>query len=461
MVDVYMLGNGLPELAAALELAEVGLAVRVGIPDREGVLDREGRGDARDDLDYRGVRDPDGALRGFLDHVAAPLSDGERPAEAAQPVSEPPVPVLLRGAKGDWAPQPTPAVLGIPAVPVSSRALALLGGGAALRAYLDRIRPVLTIGKTHALGALVRSRLGRAAQERLVEPLVRERFGVSADEVDVAIAAPGLNEALTVAGSLSGAALAYSERDVARETRVAPSGGWAALRAALLERLVLYGVAFAESPVNEVRRGDAVSDEWVLAEGEGSVPARALVLGADGRDPAAVGPELAEALTELLPRRWRTEGGATVEDPDLPAEHADLPAVQTVVLADGEPWSVRVERVGEAYLARVAGPVLNGDRGGAEVGNARARVREALEAAALRPVASAEPAVESASAHVAPYVSVEQRDADAERLDGLRSAMPDLLPVGTALHGGALAPAIADARRAAVLLRRRLTGISE
>ena len=451
MVDVYVLGDGLPELAAALEFAEVGLAVRVGVPDAET------RGRAWNDLDDRGARDPEGALRGLLEHIATPLTDGERPTAAAQPVAEPPAPVLLRGGKGAWMPQPAPAVLGIPAVPVSSRALALLGGGAAARAYLDRLRPVLTIGKTHALGALVRSRLGDAVLERLVEPLVRERFGTAPDEVDVAIAAPGLNEALTLAGSLSGAALAYSERDVARETRVAPRGGWPALRSALRERLTLYGVQFAEAPAAAVRRGDSAVDDWVIEEGEERISARALVLGAEGPDPIAVAPEIADALTELLPRRLRVEGRATIEDPGLPAEHEGLPAVRTVTLPGGEIWSVRVERGADAYLARVAGPVF--PRDGGENLQAPSRAREVLEAAELRPAAAVEPV--TAAVRVAPHASVEQRDAAARRLEEVREAVSDLLTVGTALHGGDPAAAVADARRAAVMLRRRLTGISE
>lgn len=462
MADVYVLGDGLPELAAALELAEVGLAVRVGIPDREEHDDTWGG------LDDRGVRDPEGALRGLLDHVAAPLSEGERPTEAAMPVAVPPAPVLLRGAKGDWAPQPTPAVLGIPAVPLSSSALALLGGGAAMRAYLDRIRPVLTIGKTHALGALVRSRLGGAVLERLVEPLVRERYGVPADEVDVAIAAPGLNEALTVAGSLSGAALASSERDVARETRIAPRGGWPALRDALLARLSLYGATFSEEPATAVRRGgaegdgrvtddrddDRMSEGWVIDEGGEQIAARALVVGVEGAHAAALVSESAGAPAELVPQRWRIEGIARIADPGLPVDHAGLPAVRTVTLADGEAWSVRIGGSGGTPVSRAAGPVLTSDRAGGE--EARNRVREAIEAAGLRleggPVARVA---------VAPYASIEQRDAVAERLELARAEEPGLLPLGAALHGGELAPAVADARRAAVLLRRRLTGISE
>lgn len=450
MGDVYVLGDGLPELAAALDLAEVGLSVRVAVTPHGEC------GDSWDGLDDRGEFDPDGSLRGLLEHIAAPLDGGAAPLDAARPAATPPGTVLLRDAAGRWAPQPEPAVLGIPAVPLSSRAFALLGTGGALRAYLDRVRPVLTIGKTHALGALVQSRLGGATLERLVQPIVRERFGVSADEVDVAIAAPGLNEALTVAGSLSGAALAYAERDVARETRVTPRGGWLALRDALLDRLTLYGVSFGEASAADARRGDAEADEWVVAEADAEFRARALVVGA-GATRCAAAPGVLEALEGLLPQRLRVSAVVDIEDPGLPEGPEVLPALQSVTLAGGERWSVRVERGGGAPLARLTGPAVPADRapGTAE---ARARILEALEASSLSPRGADTP---HAAISAAPHATVEQRDAAADRLEAFRASTPDLLPVGAALHGAAAASALADARTAAVLLRRRLTGISE
>jgi hypothetical protein len=38
------------------------------------------------------------------------------------------------------------------------------------RAYLDRLRPPLTIGRERSLGALVRSRMGARLRDRLVAP---------------------------------------------------------------------------------------------------------------------------------------------------------------------------------------------------------------------------------------------------------------------------------------------------
>ena len=520
MVDAYVIGDGIVELAAALELAEVGLRVRIA--PRLGA-------DA-EVLDERGLRDPAGELAGFLAHVASPLSEDDPAASAAQPVQSTPAQLFLLSASGAWLPQPVPAVLGMPAVPFSEQALAILGGGAATRAYLDRIKPVLTIGKTHELGKLVRARFGRKTLDVLVEPLVRELVGVGADEAEVAVVAPGLNEALTRVGSLSGAVLSYSERGVARETRVRPAGGWQALRTALIARLSLYEVEFAAAPPSAVTVGD---DTWLVTE-PGSAPyaARALVAGArlgetwvpfvaptseteargaaesvdravrdehaeasaqavaTGHPQAAAAPadpadplgstdqadpdvrSLVDPVMELGAHRVRAHaygrlaevGAERVTPASAGADPDHLPTVQTVTLSDGELWSVRVERQDEGVpLVVLAGPSHPVDAPMPESSLAELRLRakeRALEAvAAAGLVVSPDSIVAQVSA--APYTSAAQRDADEARLAEWRTAHHAILPVGEVLHGDDIAAAIADARLAAVQLRRRLAGIAE
>ncbi|PRI12428.1 hypothetical protein [Leucobacter massiliensis] len=474
MVDVCVLGDGLPELVAALDLAEVGLSVRVLTSAPEAA---EAAWTA---LDPRGVPDPDGALRELLTHLAAPLAPGAVAHETVRAVERVPRPVLLRGPRGEWAPQSEPSVLGIPAVPVSTRAIALLGAGAALRAYLDRLKPVLTIGKTHSLGALVRSRMGKVALDRLVEPLVRERFGADADAVEVPIAAPGLNEALTRVGSLSGAVLALADRDVARETRVAPAGGWLELREALLQRLALYDVGFAPCTAGVAHRSE--QGEWELT-GEtpsgaeypaGSAPeavahpaeamrARALVIGASAASIAV--PGLAQLPAVLAQRRLRVSGRIPIEAPALPAEPGDLDAVETIESPEGERWSLRLERDAEGWSARLAGPVLPAEATAPSPAAARERLQAVLAAAGLR---AREPRGADAAGERAPqqgvstaaHGSIGQRDAMLSALRELHAEEPSVVLVGSELHGGDLAQALAAARSETVQLRRRLTGIS-
>ncbi|QIM15687.1 hypothetical protein G7067_03470 [Leucobacter insecticola] len=342
MTDVYISGASLPALAAALECAEVGLQVRV-------LINYEERGIAG--LDERGVPDPDGSLVAFFHHVAAPIAPGDDPNTDLDPVYAPLRPVQLRDFRGNWTLQPEPAVAGIPAVPMSAQSLALLGTGGGMRASLDRIKPVLTIGKAHNLGPLVRSRLGRAVLEQLVEPCVRERFGASADEAEVAVVAPGLNEAMTRAGSLSGAALAISEREVARETTVRPAAGWQALETAIIDRLRLYG---AEIVRGSLLRAAPVEEGWRVEEHAHpgtEIQARVLVV-----DQSLPQPETIDtALRFLAPEAWRAYVRVQVSDPGITDLEHD--ALQTVQLANGEVWSLRLEREGAgSYCARLSGP---------------------------------------------------------------------------------------------------------
>ncbi|MBP6685336.1 MAG: hypothetical protein KA158_07920, partial [Leucobacter sp.] len=227
MSQVLLLGGDLAAYAAAIELAEVGVKVWLA--------------DAKMSVPLDPVRDPGGEIAGFLHEIAAPLTAGGPATSGVTPRAVTQPRVVLRARDGAWKPVPEPGVWGIPAVPLSKESIAMLGTGGAFRAYLDRVKPVLTIGKENNLGRLVDSRLGKATRLTLVEPLVFERFGVCAGDAEVARVEPGLNAALTRAGSLSGGVLQQLEEHVARETAIEPEVGWQGLEDLLLERLRLYG----------------------------------------------------------------------------------------------------------------------------------------------------------------------------------------------------------------------------
>ena len=81
----------------------------------------------------------------------------------------------------------------------------IIGWRGTWRAYLDRLRPPLTIGQERSLGRLVRTRMGEPVLDRMVAPLSLGAFSIHPDDVDVEIVAPGLNAALTRTGTLAGA----------------------------------------------------------------------------------------------------------------------------------------------------------------------------------------------------------------------------------------------------------------
>ncbi|MBK0417502.1 hypothetical protein JD276_00415 [Leucobacter sp. CSA1] len=450
MIDVYVTGGGVAALAAALDLVEVGLSVRVAVTD------------AGEELPRGAVRDPEGTIAALLERLASPIGGDRESAERAgrpdaAPRAVPPEAVALPGARGGWQLQPLPAVLGAPAVPLSSECLAILGGGGAFRAYLDRLKPLLTIGKTREFGALVRSRFGRTALDRLVEPLIRERFGVAPEHVDVAVAAPGLNEALSRSGSLSAAVLAYSERHVARETRVIPAGGWGAARDALLERLALYGAQLADARPTAVRLGD---DEHRVEEADGGrFETRAVVLDR-GRRVDASGPAVScegEASEPRLPAAARVRARASV-GVEAPVAIPGAARVRTVELPSGERWSVRVSRRGEAdWEAELRGPAAPAEAVARQPDPEE--LAAALTGAGLSPRAGTEWRTRR---YAAPHARIEQRDEARAAVDDLDGRFRgSALPVGSSLHGDDLSAALETARAQAVGLRRRLTGIAD
>lgn len=447
-LDVLVTGRSLPALLAALDLAEVGLSVAVA----DGPLD----------LPSGPERDPDGDIASFLERIAAPIEKPAAPATGSEPgagdgarmsgshagalprFAEPRAPWLIDPA-GRWAPQSTPNVLGVPAVPLASENLRLLGAGGAMRAYLDRLKPLLTIGKTRAFGQLVRRRIGRRACERLVEPLVRERYGVAADDVEVAIAAPGLNEALSRAGSLTSAALAYSDRNARREIGVEPEAGWESLAAETISRLSFYGVEFIDAAVVSVEPKDS-GWQAALESGDGAV-ARAIVL--DRGTPGLPSVVADGAIAALDPQRLRVHASVDIHEP----EGLGADAVGVRIAGD---WTIRVEQGPDLrWRASLGSPVLQAfsadDPFSATVGV------ETLRAAGLSALPEAQWAVRLAAA---PFAEGAQLHAAEARLADAVERMPELLPVGRVLHGDDLGAAIGAAHAGAVVLRRRLLGLS-
>ncbi len=190
---VLVVGGGVAGLAAALECARIGL--RVTLLEAADSLG----GNVRS-IELAGIR-IDAAVEGYsarggtVDALAADLGLS---VVAAAPSH--------RWLAGEGLVRlPEESVLGIPQNPWDERVRRIIGWGGAWRAYLDRLRPPLTIGQQRSLGALVRTRMGERVLTGLVAPLSIGTFGIHPDDVDVEVAAPGLSSALTRTGSLGGA----------------------------------------------------------------------------------------------------------------------------------------------------------------------------------------------------------------------------------------------------------------
>lgn len=412
--DVRILGGSLSASVAALECARLGLSVELIAHELDEPAKR--------------VTDTEGGWRWFtetFDGISLTPVTGS---------SE-----IIVGHRGQPVPVPPDSILGIPSSPLSEDVVAALGQRAATRAYLDRVKPVLTIGKEHRLGALVEKRMGKALRAILVEPLVFEKFGVTSGELDVAVAVPGLNEAITRTGSLSTAVLARLPEQALRDQQYSLTEAVDHSSPGPMHRLLRYWNV-------RVR----------VIDNEGEVPdndergARATIIA----DLSLAGHHLRElelaGLSELVVRE-RIEC-------DLADRHDAL--LCTVRTAAGEGWSLRIhktehEETNRATLrsarrhenvrALASGTQQRSD------GGERTTEIGALQNLPLE--------WRSSSTEYAPLVElseVHERNGILERLD----ADEQLRFVGEWLHGGDVSSAIVHARESATSLRRRLLGLS-
>lgn len=460
MSDVIVVGAGIPALQTALDLAEVGLQVALA----------PGRAGAGEMLPTAGERDPDGGIATLLQRVHEPLPGTTQSPTTGISETIGLTSPLLQGRTGAYLPQPEPNVWGIPAVPLAEATIALLGTGGALRAYRDRLAPLLTVGKTRMLGSLVRKRLGRRAFGVLVEPQARERFGVSADDVEVAVAAPGFNEALTRAGALTTAVLAYQDRYVQRETLLAPVGGWQRLADHLRDRLALYTVEHLDAEVVscEMSALDTTSGggQWRVSFSDGQVrAARAVVVEAmpypagSVNDPAKGGLApthmriYAETGIEPWPLAAPDDGGAHGgAGADSGAGTLDGAAAQPALITHPAGWVARVEG---GVRVRLSGPRV---AAGAVVADPPPLLDQVLGELGLTRAADHDWAW---SVRAAPDITLDERHRRQQLLEVATAEEPSIAHIGRALHGDELSAALVAAHEGAVALRRRLLGLAE
>ncbi|OAN33073.1 protoporphyrinogen/coproporphyrinogen oxidase [Microbacterium sp. H83] len=206
---IVVVGAGVGGLIAARECAKVGMRVTVleATDAAGGAIRRAELDGVVVDAGAESYATRGGHVRalvhelGLGDRIVAPAAGG----------------AWLAGIPGvGAAPLPVGGILGIPGNPFQEDVRRIIGWSGVWRAYLDRIRPPLTIGHSHSLGRLVASRMGPKVRDRLVAPVTTGVYSASPDDVDVDVAAPGLNSALTSVGSLSGAVQALREEGAAR-----------------------------------------------------------------------------------------------------------------------------------------------------------------------------------------------------------------------------------------------------
>jgi oxygen-dependent protoporphyrinogen oxidase len=321
---IVVVGGGVAGLVTARECARPGFEVTV--------LESSGRiGGSVAPLELEGLALDAGAesfaTRGG--HVATLLESLGLAGDIVRP-----------NAAGAWVrhgsrsvPLPKAGLLGIPSSPLATDVVAAIGWGGALRAYLDRLKPVLKIGREKRLGALVRSRMGDKVLDLLVAPVVTGVYSANPDDLDVDVVAPGLNAALTRLGSLSGAVAELRAESKAGSAVGGIRGGMWRLPAALAAdigsrggTIVVDARVEAVEPWRPVDAGGATSEGADAPGGEEpGLP-----------DAGASGQPASDAAGDERPGRWTlrlADGTRMVADVVVIAAPAD-PALALLATAD-------------------------------------------------------------------------------------------------------------------------------
>ncbi len=279
---VVVVGGGIGGLVAALTCAKIGIRVTVvEASDRlGGALCTTEVGGVRVDLGAEGYAARGGVVRALVEELG--LADA---VVTADPRAE-----WIAGLPGGSVALPAETIRGIPENPWDERVRRIIGWRGTWRAYLDRLRPPLTIGQERSLGRLVRTRMGELVLDRMVAPLSLGAFSIHPDDVDVEIVAPGLSAALTRTGTLSGAVtqMRAAALGAAGEGLEGIDGGMSRLVDALRDRLLALG--------GKLLVGFPVSAIEARADGRWSVVVDADGHGRDVPDAAAVAD--AAAITE-------------------------------------------------------------------------------------------------------------------------------------------------------------------
>ncbi len=310
---VVVIGGGVAGLVAARDIARPGFDVTV-----LEAAGRLGGSVARHEVG-RVVLDAGAesfATRGG--HVAALIDELGLTGDVVAPLSA--------GAwlqlPGRAVPTPKAGILGIPSSPLASDVIAAIGWRGALRAYLDRVMPVLKIGEERNLGRLVRRRMGAAVLDNLVAPVTTGVYSASPYDLDVAVAAPGLNQALSRAGSLSGGVAGLRASAKAGSAVGGLVGGMTRLVDALAADAAARG-ARLRTNARVVSVSPGVAAAGPVNDGPATEPADAVadsvdeVFGEARPRPSSAGGSTPRGSTEPAPRpgRWlvRLSDGETLD----------------------------------------------------------------------------------------------------------------------------------------------------
>jgi protoporphyrinogen/coproporphyrinogen III oxidase len=149
----------------------------------------------------------------------------------------------LQTAAGKAFHLPANSLLGIPGSPLAADVVAIIGGRAGVRAFVETLIPSFYGAKATTLGELVRKRMGTAVLDELVRPIARGVHSSDADDLPIDQVAPGLRAAMVRQGSLAHAVLELRDTSARAGSAVAGiRGGIVRIVDALQSDLDRFGV---------------------------------------------------------------------------------------------------------------------------------------------------------------------------------------------------------------------------
>lgn len=241
---------------------------------------------------------------------------------------------------GGTAPLPATGLLGIPGSPLADDVRRIVGWRGSLRAYLDRLMPLLRVRAESDLGDIVRRRMGRLVLDRLVTPVVAGVHSADPAEVDVHAVAPGLTQAMTTQGSLSGAVMALREQAPAGSQVQGIAGGVHRLVTALAEDCRFYGVEIRTGSRVAVLEAVSAAEEARTSPKESATGAYTVAIDASSGDvqaePEVVSARAIVVATDFGPGRALL-AQAGVADAAVGADAGASPARRTGARGAGAP----------------------------------------------------------------------------------------------------------------------------
>lgn len=296
MADVVVVGGGIAGLVAALEATRAGASVELL--------------EAADDFGGQVTTE---LLSGVPVDVGAE-SFATSGTELVRLLASLGLSIVSPSSAGAWlalpdrtVPLPRAGVIGIPAFPLSDEVRAAIGWPGALRAYLDRLLPQLTIGREKNLGALVRRRMGARVLNSLVTPVVSRVYSVRPEEADLDSLAPGLNGALTATGSLSSAVVSMRAASPPGSAAGGIVGGMSRVVEALVSTLTASGASLSKG--ERVLSVTPFDSGWRVRTGDRTVDARRVILATTG---SAARSLLAGTVSMGPPGDWPNSRRSTV-----------------------------------------------------------------------------------------------------------------------------------------------------